>query len=226
MPTFCCGSPWRTSVVLVHLPGSRLARQAFLAGRFWAKAGAQVGIGEADDVALFDRQRGAELDRLAEVGAEHVDRALAAQVVAGRVGAGDAAQDRQARLGRSAEEAVEEGALLAGRLGQGQRPGLDLAVLRGTRKGRLDLVGADLEAGDAADRLAGQLRAGRVGHGRGAAEHDGRARAGRGAGAGGVATRARGSRPARRPPPSRLPCAIRSATPALREDLDMPMLLS
>src|ERR1044072_6721929 len=40
----CWGSPWRTSVVLVHLPSSRLARQAFFAERSWAKAGAQVGM--------------------------------------------------------------------------------------------------------------------------------------------------------------------------------------
>src|SRR4029077_11843274 len=99
------------------------------------------------------------------------DRTLAAQVVAGRVGAWDAAQDRRPRLGRGAEEAVEEGALLAGRLRQSQGPCLHLAV-PSHPEGQAALIGADLESGYAADRLAGQLRAGRVGCGRGASAHD------------------------------------------------------
>src|ERR1044072_8267998 len=40
----CWGSAWRTAGVFVHLPSSRLARQAFFAERSWAKAGAQVGM--------------------------------------------------------------------------------------------------------------------------------------------------------------------------------------
>ena len=224
MPTFCCGSPWRTSVELVHLPGSRLARQTLLALRPCEKAGAQVGTVIADDVALLHLQVGAELDRLAEVGAEHVDRALAAQVVARRVGAGDAAQDRQARLRRRAEEAVEEVALAVGRLGQGQRPGLDRARPRDP-EGQLGLAVADLEAGDAADRLAGQRRAGRVGR---------RSRLRRARRSSSRPSRRRRSSRAARPTRTRQ-AAARIATATLRrhfalmpgsapcEDIDMPV---
>ena len=128
MPTFSCGSPWRMSVAFLQASGSRLARQTLLAVRSCANAGPRSD-GDADDVARFDFEVGAETDRLPQVRREDLDRSLPPQVVAGRVGAADAAEDRQARLRRGAEEAVEEGPLAAGRLRQGQRPGSDLAVV-------------------------------------------------------------------------------------------------
>src|SRR6185295_5116260 len=99
---------------------------------------------EADDVAVAHSQVGAELDGLAEVGAEDVHRALGAQRVDGRVAADLAAQDREARLRRRAEEAVEEGALAAGRLREGEGPGLDRARAPHA-EGELALAGADLK---------------------------------------------------------------------------------
>ena len=221
MPSLSWGSPWRMSVELVQVPGARLARQTLLDGEFLGEGRGPGRHGDADDVALFDLQRGAELDRLAEVGAEDLDRALAAQVVAGRVGAGDAPQDRQARLRRGAEEAVEEGALLVGRLGQGQGPGLDRAGV-GDQEGRAGLAVADLEAGDAADRLAGQPRAGGVRDGRGLAEHHGGAW-GRLAALVPAARAVRIARePSARASASRRPLRGAPAANAPCEDLDIP----
>ena len=192
-------------------------------GRFWAKVGAQVGT-VMPTMSPFDLQRGAEFDGLAEVGAEDLDRALGAQVVAGRVGAGDAPEDRQARLRRGAEEAVEEGALLVGRLRQGQGPGLDRAAVP-DQEGRLGLAVADLEAGDAAHRLAGQLGAGGVGDRRGLSEHD--------AGGATLAALAPPARPiaiAREltasASDSRRPLRDTTAANAPCEDLDIHLLLS
>ena len=110
----------------------------------------------------MDRQRGTELDGPPEERAEDPHRALPAEVEPRRVRFRDPAQDREPRLRRRAEEAVEERALLVGRLGQRQRPGLDLAVARDSER-QARLVGADLEPGDAADRLA--RRSGQEGSG-------------------------------------------------------------
>ena len=94
-------------------------------GKALGEGGRPGGDGEAHYVACFNAQGGAEFDRLAQVGAEDVDRALGAEGVAGRVGAGDAAEDREARLGGRTEEAVEEGALAVGRLRQGLDPSVN-----------------------------------------------------------------------------------------------------
>ena len=69
VPTFSWGSPWRMSVELVQVPGSRLARQTLFGGEVLGEGRGPGRHGDADDVVLFDLQRGAEFDRLAEVGA-------------------------------------------------------------------------------------------------------------------------------------------------------------
>ena len=160
--------------MLVHLPGSRLARQAFLADRPWAKAGAQVGTVRPTMSPFSTGSEAPNLTVWPEVGAEHVDRALAAQVVARRVGAGT-----RRRIARRASGGVPKKPLKKERwllVGWARVSVQDLTLpSRGTRNGRLVLVGADLEAGDAADRLAGRLGAGGVGRRRGLAEDDRRA---------------------------------------------------
>ncbi len=175
--------------MLVHLPGRRLARHEFFDERPCANAGAQVGTVRPTMSPLLDRQRGAELHGPPEERAEDTHRALPAEVEPRRARFRHPAQDREPRLRRRAEEAVEERALLIGRLGQRQAPGLDPSVARDPER-EAGLIGADLKPGDAADRLAGRIGAGRIRHRARLAEHDGRARAGRRAG-----TANRGDRP-------------------------------
>ena len=73
--------------------------------------------GEGDDLAAQDGERVIEgEDRgAAEVGVEHLQRALAHQRVLGRFGAFDRAQDADPRLRGAAEEFVEEADLVGGR---------------------------------------------------------------------------------------------------------------
>src|SRR5262249_23192555 len=77
-----------------------------------------------------------------------------------------------AGLRRGAEEAVEEGTLAVGWLSEGQSPGLDLPRALDVER-KLRLAVADLEAGDAAHRLARLIGTGRVGFGPSLAEDHG-----------------------------------------------------
>ena len=144
--------------------------------------------GEGDDLALEHGQRVLEGEDRggAEVGVEHLERALADQGVLGRLRAFDRAQDADPRLRGRAEEFVEEADLVGGGrrfdrrgLGEGDRPGDDLAF-EGRLVGSGDAAGDRLEAGhvtldpagrdlDVVDDFAGT--GGRRGF-RGLAEHD------------------------------------------------------